>query len=207
MERIPRRWNITRDYSIGEITNYVKWAAIVACMVGAWALRRKSILLSLAIVFTVILADDMLLLHERLGHVAQAAFAFHDQYGLRPLDFGEMVVWLGLGLLIVATLMVGFLQTDAGYRRIGYSMIAILALLIACGIIADMLSIMVWREFVGSRLKTAVLLILHVLEDGGEMVVGSVACAYAAGVLSAARDPDRARAKNAEAMAMSRGSA
>ena len=70
----PVLFDISRDESIGEFFNFLKWAVVIGVMFMAYQARGHAMFLSLSIVFLLILADDSLQLHEYIGSVLSRPF-------------------------------------------------------------------------------------------------------------------------------------
>ena len=74
-ERIPIRLNIALDYSIAEFFGYAKWSVIIVLLWLTSRRTRNPALLSCAVLFFVMLADDSLQIHETVGKAAVNANA------------------------------------------------------------------------------------------------------------------------------------
>jgi hypothetical protein len=70
MPRIPEVLNITTEFGLAESIGYAKWLAIVAVLLMAWSISGCRVLFPFAVIFAVMLADDMLQLHEHIGQKA-----------------------------------------------------------------------------------------------------------------------------------------
>lgn len=167
----PRLFDISFDQSVSEYLNQAKWVSIVILLLVFWARTRMATALGFAVVFAVVAADDILFLHETVGALLVERFGLGAIAGLRAHDTGELIVWSCLGIVVVAAFALGFRAADAAGRRVGRTLLAFLGALIFCGIGLDMLQIFFWD--VGGVKQ-----VLGLLEDGGEMVIGSVCVAY-----------------------------
>jgi hypothetical protein len=191
---VPDRLMITRDWSYGETFNYLKWAAVAGLCAAAWRAARDPMLLGFAAAFAVLLLDDMLQLHERWGAAAAARFGIEARLGLRPQDFGELLVWGLLGLAVVAVLVAGFRHARPANLGAGLALLATLAGLVLCGVGLDMLAVAVRGAMPAGTVETVLVWALHLGEDGGEMALASLAVAVAAAAWTQAFAQRRHRA-------------
>ncbi|MBM9593841.1 hypothetical protein [Roseitranquillus sediminis] len=184
---IPPVLDLTLDWSAGEVFSYGKWAAAAVLLARAFRQTRIPLLLALAFMFAVLLADDMLMVHERLGAVLGAALDLDERIGLmRGQDLGEILVWGVLGTAVGLALAWGFLWTERRHWGVGAAFVGMLALLVLCGGVADMAAIAAIFALDGVP-KAVVVGALHVIEDGGEMILASLGCAAAAACEAASR--------------------
>ena len=130
--------------------------------------------------FAIVLADDMLRIHERAGDEFDKLLGLTPAFGLAPDDFGELIAWAILGIFVVWFIWRGMRRGTTAQRSLGLAFCAALAALIGVGIGADML-----ERIIITTMETGVWfrVFLHVVEDGGEMVFGSVAAAIAVAAL------------------------
>jgi hypothetical protein len=169
-------FSISYDFTYGEIFGYLKSIVIASCFLTSYFRARAPIFAALGFAFVVILLDDSLQIHETFGERLAAALALGPMAGLQPHDLGELIVWSGLGLVVVAVLAFGFLRSDALSQNVALIFLGLLAVLIFFAVGADALHGMLSGLFFGARF------ISGVLEDGGEMVTLSVIAAAAVAV-------------------------
>lgn len=171
---------LSQDRGYGELWGYAKALAVTAVfIVLAWK-RRAPIFGALAFTFAVIVLDDSLMLHEVYGYRLAAALALEPRFGLEAQDFGELLVWSGLGVLVAAALLYGFWRSDRQSRALAAIFLGLLAALVLFAVGVDMLHIALSDAFRGAHR------LWPLIEEGGELVVLSLACA-AAVALSAAK--------------------
>jgi hypothetical protein len=65
IETWPDLFNIGRDWSLGEIFNYLKWLLIIAILFRAYLQDKALLFLMMSLFFCIVLTDDALQLHER----------------------------------------------------------------------------------------------------------------------------------------------
>lgn len=172
-ERIPHLLNIALDFSLAEIYGYGKWAAIVALLLAAFRRTRRPILISMALIFTLMLLDDSLQLHERIGSNRVDALSLTGTEWLKAQDIGEVLVWALMAAFVLPVMAYGIMRSDAHGRRIGLRLMALIALFALFGGVVDMLH----HPF---RALPFGIQLADLLEDGGEMLVGSLILAHVA---------------------------
>jgi hypothetical protein len=181
---VPEMLKVTGDLTIPEGFNYLKWAVIAAALI--WIAFRDRILPPLlwALVFVMILSDDALQLHENLGDRLSQSLGIPDETLIYGKDIGELAVFGGMGIITLA--IFGFLLTrrDVAARIMNMRYILVMIALGFFGVGLDIVHSIIEHLTGASALATLVQQTFGMLEDGGEMVVGSIALA-----LTLAADP------------------
>jgi hypothetical protein len=121
------------------------------------------------------LVDDAFQLHENLGIVVANQFGYQPMAGLRAQDFGELTVTASAALILLPLLAAAYYWGSRAFKRACRPMVVLLGLLVIVGVGVDMIHIIV--QTVTERSVWHRLLII--VEDGGEMLVMSLICAYA----------------------------
>lgn len=168
---IIRQFYIITDGGIPEIFTYLKIVLIVALLVRLHGLSRDPVYLSWAAVFALILADDAAQIHERAGDFAAGAIGIGQSAGLRAGQVGELLAFAALGGIALCILFLGFRRSRLPHHSIGVLMFLPLLLLVFFGVFVDALHSLVE----GAIPYTS--LLLGTIEDGGEMLAISLACA------------------------------
>jgi hypothetical protein len=172
------RWDISHDHGFGEIFQYLKFAGICVALGRLFVRTRMRALLGWIGVFAFLLLDDAGRIHERSGLALAAWLHLADFAGLRGRDIGELIFELFAGLLVIPTVVFGCWRSAQPARAISADLTVLLLALAACGVGADlvhqMLSATSMNTFAG------------LIEDGGEMLVLSLTCAYIAQWMSEA---------------------
>ncbi len=178
-------WNLDTDFSASEIFNYSKWLFICSALLIVFLRTRINLFLGFAIVFAMVLADDMGQIHERGGAYLIEAIGLQPAFGLRAQDFGEVLVWAMLGSVACLVLLVTVLRSPAHARPFASFFVVILGGLVVTAMGIDIINA---HEALASKdpLIDALQGGVEVLEDGGEMIVGSIGCG---GALAALRTP------------------
>lgn len=170
--RIPPAFNIAYDFSLGESFNYAKWSAVVIALVAVATARRAPGLLAVALAFVFILADDSLQLHERFGH-ALASGALGPELGHAfSQDAGELAAMACIGTVLLVPLGWTYLREGAAGRAEMRVLVGLIALLAVFAAGVDQAHGLFRGLPYGIQ-------IADLLEDGGEMLVGSLIAAHA----------------------------
>ena len=158
-------YSLERDRGFPEVFQYTKefWCIL---LLGFTAIRQRSLsYLSWMLLFIYLLLDDSFHIHEQVGAYLSDTFRFIPMLGLRPVDFGELIVSGTAGLLLLGLISVAYRFGDRLFRKASRYLMILLLALATSGILFDMLHIVV-----PERMSRA----FGVLEDGGEMLVMSV---------------------------------
>ncbi|WP_165244088.1 hypothetical protein [Paludisphaera soli] len=166
----PRGFSLGDDRGFGERFQYAKLLALVALLALLHRRQQWPIHAALVLVFGYLLVDDALMIHERLGEHLAERYALSPAFGLRAVDFGELIVSAVAGSVLLAQLGLAYWFGGSEERVVGRNFIGLLLLLAFCGVGFDMLHIML-RAFDST---------MEILEDGGEMIAVSLMVAYAA---------------------------
>jgi hypothetical protein len=161
--------NIEYDGGLGETFQYLKWAAILVGLILCFRASPSRIYVVLFLLFSYLLLDDSLGIHERMGGTWSAWAGFVPMVGLRAVDFGEMAV-VAVVVAIFAGAMAWSYATsrDPTARRYARAMLGLLLLLGFFGVAVDMLHVVVWQFEIPILTLAAGL-----IEDGGEMLTAS----------------------------------
>jgi hypothetical protein len=170
-----RMYGLDRDRGYPEFFQYIKIYWIVLTLAALWWRTRALVYVAWIAVFGYLLLDDAGQIHERGGELIAARWGYSEMLGLRGVDFGELTVTAAAGLLLLGLLVIGYWRSGRGARNASMDFVVLLALLALFGVVFDMLHQIVGDNRVGDLFVIA--------EDGGEMLVISVACVYAAGLL------------------------
>ncbi|MBL4767572.1 MAG: hypothetical protein JKY94_07630 [Rhodobacteraceae bacterium] len=171
-DKIPTLLNIAFDYSLGEFFGYAKWAAIIVLL---WIVSRRTgnpALLACAALFAVMLADDSLRIHEQLGEVAVNAEVVGTASWANRQSLGEIAVWAALALLLFPVVLFGFVKSTRQQWVPALRFLGLICLFVVFGGVIDALHQPVANLPFGPQLADLV-------EDGGEMIVGSLIVAHA----------------------------
>jgi hypothetical protein len=169
----PHYFSLEADRGLSELYQYAKQIAVVAAMLWCWRRTKSPSFALWAAFFAFMLYDDSYSVHERVGEVLGAAFAFPAIFGLRPQDWGELAFAAAVGALMLGLLAIFSARDRGATLAPTINLVLLLAALAVCGVIVDLIHVVAY--YGGSRLAW----ILTVVEDGGELVVMSAITAYA----------------------------
>lgn len=175
-DRIPVldwRWDIANDRSYLEFVGYGKMLLVVGLLATLPANKERSVYLSFAVLFIFALLDDSLMMHETLGQPIADALALRPSAGLRPADLGELVFWVGAGLLLSGVAAIGLVKARGRDRANGLLLLGALATLTMFAVGVDMAHVVVEHAFRGSGL------LFTVIEEGGQQIILSLSCGLA----------------------------
>ncbi|MDZ4241785.1 MAG: hypothetical protein U1D99_03070 [Candidatus Omnitrophota bacterium] len=162
---------IGTDRGYAEVFQYVKEFWLIILFVLLSFNTRFRIYVLWAGLFSYFLIDDALCIHESLGRIMADFFQFVPAFGLRAKDFGELIVSASVGLVFVLGMGRWYLHChDSLHRKINDDLLKFLLALGFCGIVFDMLHLVLQ--------KTSWEAPFSILEDGGEMVVMSLILWY-----------------------------
>ena len=158
------RFNGDNDGSYAEIFGYLLMLVNFVLLLVLWRLRG-GIFGVLALIVIVILADDVLMLHERTGSRLVSRVDDFRIAGLGPQDVGEGLFWLTAAALLGALFVVAYVRSDAHQRRRTHAIVVLLALLAFFGVGVDFV-----HSALISRVSSFVITAITLLETFGELV-------------------------------------
>lgn len=170
---LGNRWDIERDRSYAEIFGYLKILAILAMLISIPGVWKRPIYLAFSAIFTFVLLDDSLEVHETLGFLIAETLDLPPVGGLRPIDPGELLIWTLAGIPLLGAAVAAILRSPREDRRNGLLLMAALAALALFAVVADMAHVVLRRAFRGADDLFAV------IEEGGEQVTLSLMCGLA----------------------------
>lgn len=166
-------WSITKDRGYAEFFQYIKEGWIVITLLFCWIKTYALYYFSWMVFFLYTLLDDNLEIHESFGLDLAILFNFQPAYGLRGIDFGELLISIISYSVIFILLGISYYRSRPEGRKVSNNLLFLVAALAFCGVVLDMVDIMLLQF--ENRLLT---LYSQIAEDGGEMVVMSVILYY-----------------------------
>jgi hypothetical protein len=127
--------------------------------------RRHGLFWVFSFFFLYTLFDDSFEFHELFGSFLADFLAIQPALGLRPVDFGELIVYVAFGLLFAVPLLLFYLMSDRSVRKVAHALLGMIVVLAGFGVLMDMVGIIV-KELDVRR-------VLVIIEEGGEMLVMS----------------------------------
>lgn len=179
---LPEYLQVTEDRSIPEYFNYLKWFIVTVSLIWIAVRDRTWIPFCWGLIFLYVLFDDSFQLHETLGGLVSQRLGFVTSLDLSPQDLGEILVFSVMGFamiaLYVAAIRIGkpelrsmsnwFLLVFVGEGFFGVFIDAVHSIVLTdAGFHENGVSFAIWL------LSNA----LGLMEDGGEMLVASLAVA------------------------------
>lgn len=158
-------FDITRDRGYGEIFQYAKEFAIAFILFRVFKKTKDTIFIVWSLFFTYLLLDDSLKIHEIIGNAIASNLISTGPhiFNLRGQDFGELAVSAAVGTMFLLLFIRFFYTSMQVFKKVSFNLIALVILLLFCGIFVDMAHIAL-PKVAG----------LNTLEDGGEMIVMSL---------------------------------
>jgi len=163
---------VSKDGGYAEQFQYIQFAGVIL-LLSLLAVRAKSALSGgWAMIFSILLADDKLALHETWGTYLAGWFSFQPLFRLRAVDYGEMTVFALWGLISLSILSTADLidQSAVGLKVSKALFLSLLGFAFF-GAFFDMLHIVVLDIYTLTFMQNNV---FDAIEDGGEMIVISL---------------------------------
>lgn len=172
-------FSVTSDRSVPEFFNNFKEAVMLGAMVLVWMRSRAMIYMSWSIVLLLILGDDTLRIHENIGHWVSARWTESSASDGRAVV--EMAVWAGYAALTVCLLWHGHRHSPDEERDNSWAVLFGILSVSFFAVAVDALHSLVVAIGTSGLVRLANAL-LHVAEDGGEMLMLSLTCAIILGI-------------------------
>lgn len=155
-------WLISRDRGFPELFQYLKEAAVVALMLRHVRRSASPVYLAWAALFTYLLLDDSLKIHETLGDDLAGRFGFGTAFGIEARDLGQILVSATAGAILFGLVAITAVRDRSPARRLTVRLVAIIAALAFFGVVTDVID---------------AIDLFGLVEDGGEMIAMSFAVA------------------------------
>lgn len=164
------------DRSYGEFLLYIKFGWIAVLGVVLARRRRAPVFGMIAIGSLVLLLEDALILHERIGwrlnETILAAVPALNGLGILSVQIGELL-WLGvIAVVVAAAFAIAYWRATARDRRDAASIVVFFLVLAFFAVVIDTVHSLFALGSLGDLLFT-------VIEDGGEIVALTPAVALA----------------------------
>ena len=172
-DRVPllgNEWDIEYDWSYAEMFGYLKSLSIVLLLISVPQVWKRPVYLTFLPIFTFILLDDALQVHERLGLRIEEALALQRFDALMRIGPGQVLVWTIVGVALLPVAVAALVRSPEEDRRNGILLMGALAVLALFGVAVDMVHAVLRRAFRGADD------LFIVIEDGGEQLTLSLIC-------------------------------
>ena len=162
---------LTEDWSYAEVFQYIKELWIVLIL-GFISWQRKSFLLiAWALLFSYLLMDDSLSIHEVMGSRISILLQFQDTFGLRAVDFGEVLVSATVAIAFLIVISWAYFRSSSTDRKYSQFLTFFLLALAITGVFFDLIHVVVSNNLYFN-------FIFALLEDGGEQIIMSFALSF-----------------------------
>lgn len=177
----PTWFDLTLEFAFGEIWEYCLCAIAGIFLLWKFGKYREPILAALGCVFAWLTLDNMLGLHEASGEFLAPLFPFAAATAAGPEHFGELAMLTAVGLLILAAVIHTAPRSSEHANIQSLAIVVVLACSASFGVVLDFA-----KQFFPDIAPMAGIM-LGFLEDGGEMVLISIAAALAISFVSRAK--------------------
>ena len=163
-------FDLSEDLSYAEVFQYVKYLWIIILLITMSRNKNQFGYLSWAGLFFYILLDDALMFHERIGKYLAYNFDLPGILGLRPVDVGELTVFLVAGLILLPWVFLFYLRGSRTFRIHSLNFFTLFAAFSFFGLFLDLIHEAIKIKYLYG--------IISILEDGGEMIIISGFTSY-----------------------------
>jgi hypothetical protein len=161
------RFWLGQDGGYAEFFQYGKIALIIVLLLYLNLLDFAPVYVVWLVIFSYFLIDDALQVHETVGYYLADRFHFPAQFGLRPVDFGELLASGTVGAVCLVLIVAAHVYSEPPLRKVNWQFIGVFAALAFFGVFVDTLHSV---SMAGPRLVQGM---VGLVEDGGEMLVMS----------------------------------
>ncbi len=161
---------LEQDYGYASIYMFIQELWIVLLVVAIFIQTKEMGYISWSALFTYLLCDDALCIHERLGSRVAQDLDLAPIFGLRPQDVGELVVLAIPILLLLILIAWSYFRGSTNFKTITNDLLVLLSVFACFGIVLDMVHVAVKHELL--------YYILGIIEEGGEMIAISLVAWY-----------------------------
>lgn len=157
-------FSLEGDRVAGEFWQYVKeyWIALTMGLL-LW-LRRQPIYAAWGVLFTYLLVDDALEIHEKTGEKIGSALNLSPIGNLQPWDLGQIIFAATCGVVLLAAMALFYSKADPDARRVTRWLFGGLILMGVFGVGCDALHALTALDA------------MIVVEEGGELMIMSGIC-------------------------------
>ena len=178
-EQFNDLFSLVQDSSLPEYFQYLKWLVIAVLFIVISIKQSSLTYIAWTLLFLYLLFDDSLELHEKYGADFIQYIKSAPPLGLRKQDVGELIVTAIAGGFLFTILAWAYLIGSEIFKKVTKEMLILIAILALFGVVIDMLG-----QTFGSMLdsinasKRLFDFLYGILEDGGEMFIGSIMLWY-----------------------------
>jgi hypothetical protein len=158
------KFSLVNENGYGEYFQYSKFFFIVVSLAFIFLYSREKIYLGWLLLFSYLLLDDSLQIHETIGAFLAESLHLPTVVGIRPVDFGEIFVSLFFGGLFLSIIGLSYRKAGTLARQVSVILFGLMILLGVCGVGMDVVHSMTDHYFGNTWVQHIPIL----LEDGGE---------------------------------------
>lgn len=162
------RLSLGVDRGLPETWGYVQyvWSGLALCVL-LWR-RRDALYVALGMMVAYFIVDDASELHESVGSVLRDSDRLGSVFGVDPQHVGELLFSVTAAILLLGLVALTWPFAARATRRVAVGVLGCAAAMAFAGIVVDFIQ----------PLIDAGNPFLVLLEDGGELVAGSVLAAF-----------------------------
>jgi len=164
-------FNIERDRGYPEIYQYIKFFWVIVLLFYL-ALKNRSLhYIPWVLLFTYLLLEESIHIHERAGWLLSTYFNFTPLFGFSLRYYGELVIPATAGIFLLLPLVWAYRKGTQIFRKISLDIGLLVLVLVFFGVVVDMIHEAIFPF-------GTVYFITGVVEDGGEMLAVSLILWY-----------------------------
>ena len=164
-------FNIDRERGYAEMYQYMKFFWIIVLLFNLALKNRLLHYIPWILLFTYLLLDDSIPIHNRAGSFLAEYFNFTHTFGLRPSDYGQLVISAIAGIFLFLPLVWAYRKGTQVFRKISLDIGLLVLVLAFFGVVVDVLhSAVLFVNIVDFT--------MGFVEEGGEMLTVSFVLWY-----------------------------
>lgn len=171
-------YSLESENGLAAIYQYIKHVWLAGCLALAFLQTRAKAFAAWTLLFVMLLLDDALEGHERIGRIIAASLNIPAILGLRPADLGEVLVAAGMGCAALAIVAITYWRGGSEARQLSADLMCLLVALAFFGVFFDVVHTIAYFN------APSIAQLFVMIEDGGEMLVVSAITAYAFDITS-----------------------
>ena len=159
--------SIDKDWSIGEIFQYIKELWLIVLFITLFRRTRAAIYMAWALLFFFLFIDDSLTIHESVGLFIANKVNIPEVFGVSGTSIGELIVISVLGAILLSIIGFSYIRSEKLHQQRTLVILILIVLLAGFGVVIDAFGVMLINTYEAKR-------IIHIIEDSGEMIVMSL---------------------------------
>jgi hypothetical protein len=132
-----RFYRLGRDRGIVELVEYGKFAIIIYLLLTAWRNTGQPVFRAWMILFSIMLADNLIGIHEEVGELIITYIELPDVGLRRAKDLAEIIVLVTLEGSAMLYVLFNYIQSDRQSRIFSLWLIPILGLFVYFALVVD----------------------------------------------------------------------